>query len=108
VLAADANEALPGVLAGLDDGAVATIVTTWAFAYLDHEERQEFIGHLAAASHHRHVACVSAEGPGTVEPLDADVASHPDRAGSDVLGAVLFEDGVQEARLPGFAQGHGG
>jgi hypothetical protein len=29
---------------------VATIVTTWAFAYLDHEERQEFIGRLAAAS----------------------------------------------------------
>jgi hypothetical protein len=108
VLAADANEALPGVLAGLADGAVATVITTWAFAYLAPGERQEFIGHLAAASHLRDIAWVSAEGPGTVEPLEAEVASHPDRAGSDVLGAVLFHDGVPQTRLLGFAQEHGG
>jgi len=108
VLAADANEALPGVLAGLADGAVATVVTTWAFAYLAPGERQEFIGHLAAASHLRDIAWVSAEGPGTVEPLEAEVASHPDRAGSDVLGAVLFHAGVPQTRLLGFAQEHGG
>jgi hypothetical protein len=107
VLAADANEAISGVLAGLVDGALATIVTTWAFAYLSMEDRQEFVGHLAAASHDRDVAWVSAEGPGTVEPLTAEVATHPDRAGSDVLGAVLFRGGVAEARLLGFAQDHG-
>jgi hypothetical protein len=108
VLAADANEALPGVLAGLAEGAVATIVTTWAFAYLSMEDRQEFMGHLAAASHQRDVAWLSAEGTGTVEPLDAEAATHPDRAGSDVLGAVLFREGVRQARLLGFVQGHGG
>ena len=43
-----------------------------------------------------------------VEPLEAEVASHPDRAGSDVLGAVLFHDGVPQTRLLGFAQEHGG
>ena len=95
------------MLTGLAEGAVATIVTTWAFAYLGAGERQEFIGHLAAASRQRDVAWLSAEGPGTVEPLEAEVATHPDRAGSDVLGAVLFEDGVPQARLLGFAQGHG-
>jgi len=108
VVAADANDALPGILAGLPEGALATLVTTWAFAYLGTDERQAFIGHLAAASHGRDVAWLSAESPGTVELLGAEVANHPDRAGSDVLGAVLFHNGVPEARLLGFAQGHGG
>jgi hypothetical protein len=108
VVAADANDALPGILAELPEGALATVVTTWAFAYLGADARAEFIGHLAAASRRRDVAWLSAEGPGTVGPLDAEVATHPDRAGSDVLGAVLFHDGVPEARLLGFAQGHGG
>jgi hypothetical protein len=107
VLAADANEAISGVLAGLGDGALVTIVTTWAFAYLSMGDRQEFVGRLAAASHDRDVAWVSAEGPGTVEPLEAEVATHPDRGGSDVLGAVLFRGGVAQSRLLGFAEDHG-
>ena len=108
VVAADANDAIAGILAGLPDSALATVVTTWAFAYFGAEQRQEFIGHLAAASHDRDVAWLSAEGPGTVEPLGAEAADHPDRAGSDILGAVLFQKGVQEARLLAFAQEHGG
>jgi hypothetical protein len=108
VVAADANDVVPEILAGLPDGALATVVTTWAFAYFAADQRQEFIGHLAAVSRDRDVAWLSAESPGTVEPLGAEVAAHPDRAGSDILGAVLFQNGVQEARLLGFAQGHGG
>ncbi len=108
VVAADANDAIAGILAGLPDSALATVVTTWAFAYFGAEQRQEFIGHLAAASHDRDVAWLSAEGPGTVESLGAEAADHPDRAGSDILGAVLFQKGVQEARLLAFAQEHGG
>jgi hypothetical protein len=42
-----------------------------------------------------------------VAPLEAEVATHPDRAGSDVLGAVLFRGGVAQSRLLGFAQDHG-
>ena len=77
VIAADANDALSEILAGLPDGALATVVTTWAFAYFAPTQRQEFIGHLAAASHDRDVAWLSAESPGTVEPLGAEAATIP-------------------------------
>jgi hypothetical protein len=107
VLAADANDALPGVLAGLDDGALATLVTTWAFAYFSLEDRQQFIALLDAASLQRPIAWVSAEGPGTVEPLSEAAAAHPDPTGSDMLGAVLFEGGRHRGEFLGFVGAHG-
>jgi hypothetical protein len=107
VLAADANTALPDVLAGLPTGTAAVIVTTWAFAYFSLEDRQEFVALLDAASRTRPIAWLSAEAPGTVEPLSESVAAHIDPSGSDVLGAVLFDGGVHRGEFLGFVGTHG-
>jgi hypothetical protein len=107
VIAADANAALPDVLAGLPTGTAAVIVTTWAFAYFSIEERQEFIALLDAASHQREIAWLSAEGTGTVEPVAEAAAVHRDLSGSDVLGAVLFKNGSHRGELLGFVGAHG-
>ena len=107
VIAADANTALPDLLTGLPPGAPAVIVTTWAFAYFSLEDRQEFIALLDAASLQRDIAWLSAEGPGTVEPLSVAVAAHPDPSGSDILGAVLFTGGAHRAEFLGLVGAHG-
>jgi hypothetical protein len=107
VIAADANTALPEVLTGLPPGTAAVIVTTWAFAYFSLEDRQEFIALLDAASLQRHIAWLSAEGPGTVEPLFEAAAAHPDPSGSDILGAVLFNGGEHRGEFLGFVGAHG-
>jgi hypothetical protein len=107
VIAADANQALPDVLAGLPTGTAAVIVTTWAFAYFSLEDRQEFVALLDAASRQREIAWLSAEGPGTVEPVAAAAAAHRDQSGSDVLGAVLFKGGAHQGELLGFVGTHG-
>jgi len=107
VIASDANTALPDVLTGLPPGVAAVIVTTWAFAYFSLEDRQEFIALLDAASLQRDIAWLSAEGPGTVEPLFEAAAAHPDPSGSDVLGAVLFQGGTHQGKFLGFVGAHG-
>ena len=107
VIAADANAALPDVLAGLPPGVPAVVVTTWAFAYFSLEDRRAFIALLDASSRQRDIAWLSAESPGTVEPLAAAAAAHTDQSGSDVLGAVLFKGGVHQAELLGFVGTHG-
>lgn len=107
VIAADANTALPDVLTSLPTGTAAVIVTTWAFAYFSLEDRQEFMALLDGASLLRDIAWLSAEGPGTVEPLFEAAASHPDPSGSDLLGAVLFEGGAHRGELLGFVGTHG-
>jgi hypothetical protein len=107
VIAADANAALPDVLTSLPTGVAAVIVTTWAFAYFSLEDRQEFIALLDAASRQRPIAWLSAEGPGTVEPLSEATAAHPDPSGSDVLGAVLFNGGSHRAEFLGLVGAHG-
>jgi hypothetical protein len=107
VIAADANAAIGDVLAGLPTGTAAVIVTTWAFAYFSPEERQEFIALLDAASRQRDIAWLSAESPGTVEPVAAAAAAHRDQSGSDVLGAVLFKGGAHRGEVLGFVGSHG-
>jgi hypothetical protein len=107
LIAAAANTALPDVLTGLPPGTAAIIVTTWAFAYFSLEDRQEFIALLDAASLQRPVAWLSAEGPGTVDPLFEAAAAHPDPSGSDVLGAVLFDGGAHRGEFLGFVGAHG-
>jgi hypothetical protein len=107
VIAADANTALPDVLSDLPPDTPAVIVTTWAFAYFSLEDRQDFIALLDAASRQRTIAWLSAEGPGTVEPLFEAVAAHPDPSGSDILGAVLFEGGAHRGEFLGFVGSHG-
>jgi hypothetical protein len=101
----DANQLLPGVLADLPDGAVAVVTTTWTFAYLTDDQRRCFVARLADAAGDRSVVWVSAEGVGIVEGLGAAEAEAP--AGSDVLGAIIFEHGGVRPELLGYVQRHG-
>jgi hypothetical protein len=107
VLAGDATTALPAVLAELPAGAAAIVVTTWAFAYFSVEDREEFMRVLDAASHHRDIAWLSAEGPGTVTPFAAETKAHDDQGLSDILGAVLFRAGRRRAQMLAYVQEHG-
>jgi hypothetical protein len=107
VLAGDATATLPAVLAELPSGAVAIVVTTWAFAYLSVEDREEFMRILDDASHHRDIAWLSAEGPGTVAPFAAKAKEHDDQGLSDILGVILFKAGRRRAQMLAFVQEHG-
>jgi hypothetical protein len=107
VLAGDAVTTLPTVLAQLPAGAVAVVVTTWAFAYFPVDAREEFVRILDDASHHRDIAWLSAEGQGTVAPFAADTEVQTDQAITDILGAVLFQRGERRAELLAYVQEHG-
>jgi len=110
VVAGDANDTLPGVLATLPAGAVPVVVTTWAFAYLQAEDRARFAATLLRESAHRPLAWLSAEGRGTVELLDnADAPPMPasEAPVPDLLGAVVFEGGRHHADVLGFVHPHG-
>ncbi len=107
VLAGDATEALPGVLAGLPAGAVAVVVTTSAFGYLSREDRPRFVAVLEEESRRRPVAWLSSEGAGIVEALDDAAAVDDAPADCDVFGALVFEGGATHAQLLGFAHKHG-
>jgi hypothetical protein len=61
---------------------------------------------LDTASLQRDIAWLSAEGPGTVEPLFEAAAAHPDPSGADLLGAV-FENGAHRGEFLGFVGPHG-
>jgi hypothetical protein len=107
VVAGDANDVLPEVLGTLPDGAVAVVLTTWAFAYFSIDDRARFIELLKAQSHTRSITWLSAEGAGTVGAFaDVDVPSH-DATTSNILGAMTFEHGAVHEELLGFVQQHG-
>jgi hypothetical protein len=115
VVAGDATDTVPAVLAGLPPGAQAVLVTTWAFAYLSVQARRDFIAMVADQSRRRPLAWLSAEGAGTVEPLDeAEAATRAESAPPgdavptpDVLGAVLFDGDRVEAHVLGYVHSHG-
>ena len=104
VVAGDANEALPGVLAGLPVGSAAVVVTTWSFSYLSVEERQRFVALLEAESQARPIAWLSGDGAGVVTGF-----ADPDheQTTADVLGAVLFARGASRPRRLAYVQTHG-
>jgi hypothetical protein len=108
VISGDAIPALSEVLAALPGGTAAVIVTTWAFAYLSTEDRDDFMALLDRASHARDIAWLSAEGAGTVEPFADQAVPDDDPGTSDILGAILFENGVRHPELLGYVQEHGG
>ncbi len=103
----DANEVLPGVLAGLVDSAPAVVMTTWAFAYFSLEQRQRFVEILEAASHRRPIAWLSAEAPGIVDAFADGVARGDGQVVGDVLGAVLFDRGARSEQLLAITHSHG-
>jgi hypothetical protein len=107
VVTGDATTTLPAVLAQLPVGAAAVVITTWAFAYLTVEAREEFMRTLDEASHHRDIAWISAEGRGTVSSFAASDGAADDETMSNILGAVLFREGRRQAELLAFVQEHG-
>jgi hypothetical protein len=115
VVAADATDTVPSVLAGLPADAHAVLITTWAFAYLSVEARQAFIAMLVEQSRRRPLAWLSAEGAGTVEALDEAEEAERTRSAPpgdavptpDVLGAVLFDGGRIDAHVLGYVHSHG-
>jgi hypothetical protein len=105
VVAGDANEDLPEVLAGLPAGCAAIVVTTWSFSYLSVEERRRFVAVLEAASQARPVAWLSGDGAGVVAGF---AAPDHDRTTADVLGAVVFTRGASRPQRLAYVQTHGG
>jgi hypothetical protein len=108
VLAGDANDVLPTVLADLPGTTTAVVVTTWAFAYFSIEQRQEFVGLLDTASSRRPVAWLSAEGAGTVDGFAEESLPEHDDTESNLLGAVILDHGRRRQQLLGFVHQHGG
>jgi hypothetical protein len=107
VVAGDANEVLPDVLAALPEGAAAAVLTTWAFAYFSIDDRVRFLELLKVQSHTRPLTWLSAAGAGTVDAFaGADVPSH-DATTSNILGAMTFERGAVHEQLLGFVHQHG-
>jgi hypothetical protein len=94
-------------LAELPADQVAIVLTTWAFAYFEAQDRVEFMELLDRASHHRDVAWLSAEAAGIVEPLAGARAPDDEQGTSDILGAVLFRGGARRATPLGYVQEHG-
>ncbi|HUC37910.1 MAG TPA: DUF2332 domain-containing protein [Acidimicrobiales bacterium] len=107
VVEGDANDVLGDVLHQLPPGAVAVIVTTWAFAYLTIEERQRFVEALSSESNARPIAWLSAEGAGTVDAFAVEPSSGEQADAPDVLGAMTFESGTCEEHLLGRVHPHG-
>ncbi len=105
VVAGRANDLLPSVLAELPSGVTAIVTTTFAFGYFAPDERMAFVELLLAASGHRPIAWVSAEGGGTVDALAALGGDDPD--GPEILGALLFDDDVATPHLLARVHGHG-
>jgi hypothetical protein len=106
VIAGDANDTVPRVIADLSTDDAAVIVTTWAFAYFSPAERQRFVSILETESQRRTVAWLNAEGAGTVAALAHDPVPNSD-AGADVLGAGIFRDGTARWESLGLVQEHG-
>ena len=107
VLEGDATTSLPAVLADLPAGAVAIVVTTWAFAYFSVEDREKFMRILDDASRRRDIAWLSAEGPGTVAPFAAEATEHDDQGLSHILGVIFFKAGQRRAQMLAYVQEHG-
>jgi hypothetical protein len=107
LVAGDAVEALPWVLAELPSGVLPVIVTTSAFGYLSIDDRRRFVSFLTTESHRRPLAWLSSEGAGIVEAFAAEVPPGHDHTDSDVLGVMTFESGTAAAHFLGFANKHG-
>ena len=107
VIPGDANEVLPEVLAGLPPRAMATVLTTWAFAYFSIEGRKRFVDLLRAESRARPITWLSAESAGIVDAFTGEDTLHHHEAMANVLGAVTFEAGEARHELLGFVHQHG-
>jgi len=108
LIAGDANEMLPGVLAGLDTGVPAVVMTTWSFAYLSLEQRHRFVELLEEASADRPLGWLSADADGVVDMFAGASGPHENGTVPNVLGAALFEGGTHADSLLALVHQHGG
>lgn len=97
VVRADLIDDLASTVARLPAGPPLCVMTSWVLAYVPGRERPRFVEALAALSHDRPVAWVSAEGPGVVRELPAPAHDGASGVVPSVLGVVRFEGGGQVA-----------
>jgi hypothetical protein len=96
IVAGDMVEDLPSVLAATAPDVPVVVLTTWAFAYLDPDQREAFVALLREESRRRPLAWLSGEQKGTVTALpDVDVTPFEPGTEAGVLGLVRFTDGQQ-------------
>jgi hypothetical protein len=107
VLAGDALDLLPGVLADGPGDVPAVVVTTWAFSYFPPEARPVFIDQLAAEGRRRPVVWLACDVAGAVE-LDGDPPAAEGLPGpADLMTAVTFGPDGARARVLAQVQSHG-
>ena len=97
VVAGDLIDDLAPTVARLPSGPPLCVVTSWVLAYVPGRDRPRFVAALAALSHDRPVAWLSAEGPGVVRELPAPAADPTGDIVASVVGVVRFEGGEQVA-----------
>ncbi len=104
----DAVEGVVAAIAGLPADAVAVVTTTQVVAYFSPAQRAGFRDALAAASHDRSVAWISAEVQGVVDVGPRAAAPSDDQGvEASVLGLAVFRDGAADATLLGYVHPHG-
>ena len=97
VVRGDLIDDLASTAARLPPDAPLCVMTSWTMAYVPGPERPRFVEALAALSLGRHVAWISAEGPGIVRELAAPPVEPGAGVVPSVLGVVRFEGGAQVA-----------
>ena len=97
IVEGDLIEDLASTAARLRADAPLCVMTSWTIAYVPRPDRPRFVEALAALSHERPVAWLSAEGPGVVAELEAPPARPDVVPVPSVVGVVRFEGGQQVA-----------
>ncbi len=107
VRAGDAADLLPSVLDDLPPGVAPVITTTWVVSYFDRDQRNRFVGQLAAASADRPVAWLGADDAavfGDTLPPSRGAGAGP---GDNVLRVEVFADRERQSTLLARVHPHG-
>ncbi len=108
LVAGDAVETLPQVLADTDPSTVVVVTTTWFFSYLSVEDRARYVAELEARALSGPVVWVIGDaGPVIDEHVEGAMRSGDD-PGLHLLGALVFESGHRRSVPLAAVQQHGG
>jgi hypothetical protein len=108
IVKGDATNIVKDVLHALPEDIPAIVTTTWVAAYFPADGRTAFRDQLAAASQHRPVAWVSAEGAGVVDLFgEIDVPVDAQGTAGNVLGLAQFRAGELTTEVLAFVHPHG-
>ena len=83
------------------------VVTTWACAYLDRQQRSDFLDVLGRCSTRRPLAWLSAEPPGTIDTVASRGTLYETDGPVGVLGLVTFTQGSPDGRSLAVCHPHG-